>query len=141
MAFSGYLLKVVNGDSTLTEVPLTFMRAETYKVTPQQRLEWSAERDVTGVLHRDTVENKPPKIEFKTPIMTNSMIKQLNTIFQSAYTNALERKLTVEYYDPESDSYKQHECYMPDVDYVPLKVDTQKNIIWYNETRYALIGY
>lgn len=141
MAFNGYLVKVVNQDNSLTEIPLTFMRAETYKVTPQQRLEWSAERDVTGVLHRETVQNMPPKIEFKTPIMTNSMIKQLNTIFQSAYTNVAERKLTVEYYDPESDSYKRHECYMPDVDYVPLKVDKQKNIIWYNETRYALIGY
>ena len=141
MAFNGYLVKVVNQDNSLTEIPLTFMRAETYKVTPQQRLEWSAERDVTGVLHRETVQNMPPKIEFKTPIMTNSMIKQLNTIFQSAYTNVAERKLTVEYYDPESDSYKRHECYMPDVDYVPLKVDKKKNIIWYNETRYALIGY
>lgn len=141
MAFNGYLVKVVNPNNTLTEIPLTFMRAETYKVTPQQRLEWSAERDVTGVLHRETVPNMPPKIEFKTPIMTNSMIKQLNTIFQSAYTNVAERKLTVEYYDPASDSYKRHECYMPDVDYVPLKVDKQKNIIWYNETRYALIGY
>ena len=141
MAFNGYLVKVVNQDNSLTEIPLTFMRAETYKVTPQQRLEWSAERDVTGVLHRETVQNMPPKIEFNTPIMTNSMIKQLNTIFQSAYTNVAERKLTVEYYDPESDSYKRHECYMPDVDYVPLKVDSAKRVIWYNETRYALIGY
>lgn len=141
MAFNGYLVKVVNPNNTLTEIPLTFMRAETYKVTPQQRLEWSAERDVTGVLHRETVQNMPPKIEFKTPIMTNSMIKQLNTIFQSAYTNVPERKLTVEYYDPASDSYKRHDCYMPDVDYVPLKVDSAKSVIWYNETRYALIGY
>ena len=69
MAFSGYLIKV--GTGTPVEIPLKYMRAETYSVTPNQRLEWSAERDVTGVLHRETTPNMPPKIEFNTPLMTN----------------------------------------------------------------------
>lgn len=138
MAFSGYLIKV---GSPAVEIPLKYMRAETYKVTPNQRLEWSAERDVTGVLHRETTPNMPPKIEFNTPLMTNKDIKALNTILSNAYSNATERKLSVTYYDPESDTYKTHDCYMPDVKYEIRNVDTAHNVINYEELRYAFIGY
>lgn len=138
MAFSGYLIKV---GSPAVEIPLKYMRAETYSVTPNQRLEWSAERDVTGVLHRETTANMPPKIEFNTPLMTNKDIKALNTILSNAYSNATERKLSVTYYDPESDTYKTHDCYMPDVKYEIRNVDTVKNVINYEELRYAFIGY
>jgi hypothetical protein len=139
MAFSGYLIKV--GTGTPVEIPLKYMRAETYSVTPNQRLEWSAERDVTGVLHRETTANMPPKIEFNTPLMTNKDIKALNTILSNAYSNATERKLSVTYYDPESDTYKTHDCYMPDVKYEIRNVDTAHNVINYEELRYAFIGY
>lgn len=140
MAFSGYLIKV-GASGYEVEIPLKYMRAETYSVTPNQRLEWSAERDVTGVLHRETTPNMPPKIEFKTPLMTNSDISALNTILSSAYSVAAERKLRVTYYDPESDSYKSHDCYMPDVKYEIRNADTVNNVINYEELRYAFIGY
>lgn len=140
MAFSGYLIKVGSGNNK-TEIPLKYMRAETYKVTPNQRMEWSAERDMTGVLFRTTVENKPPKIEFETPCMDNTDIAALNTILSGAYTNADERKLPIEYYDPESDTYKTHDCYMPDVTYKIRNVDAVNNVINYEQLRYAFIGY
>ena len=140
MAFSGYLIKVGPSGSEV-EIPLRFMRAETYSVTPNQRMEWSAERDVTGVLHRETVANQPPKIEFNTPLMTNSDISVLNGILNAAYSVAAERKIRVTYYDPESDSYKTHDCYMPDVQYSIRNVDAVNNVINYEELRYAFIGY
>lgn len=140
MAFSGYLIKV-GASGYEVEIPLKYMRAETYSVTPNQRLEWSAERDITGVLHRETTPNMPPKIEFNTPLMTNSDINALNTILSTAYSVAAERKLRVTYYDPESDSYKSHDCYMPDVKYEIRNVDTVNNVINYEELRYAFIGY
>lgn len=142
MAFSGYLIKVCSTESgTYTEIPLTKMRAETYSVTPNQRMEWSAERDINGYLHRQTVANKPPKIEFETPLMTNTEVNALNTILSSAYSVAAERKLWVQYYDPETDTYKKHQCYMPDVEYVIRNVDTTHNVINYEQLRYAFIGY
>ena len=140
MAFTGYLIKV-GASGYEVEIPLKYMRAETYTVTPNQRLEWSAERDVTGVLHRETTPNMPPKIEFSTPLMTNSDINALNAILSAAYSVAAERKLRVTYYDPESDSYKSHDCYMPDVHYQIRNVDTANNVINYEELRYAFIGY
>ncbi len=140
MAFQGYLIKVGSG-SAAVEIPITYMRAETYSVTPDQRLEWSAERDVTGVLHRETVANMPPKIEFETPLMNNTQINALNTIIRAAYTNKAERKLPIEFYDPETDSYKTWDCYMPDVKYEIRNVDIANRVINYEQLRYAFIGY
>lgn len=136
MAFSGYLIKAGN-----TEIPISYMRAETYSVTPNQRMERSAERDINGILHRETVPNMPPKIEFNTPLMTNREIAALNAIFQQAFTVPSERKLPVTYYDAETDSYKTHDCYMPDTQYQIRNVDVAKNIINYEELRFAFIGY
>lgn len=140
MAFSGYLIKVGTGLAAV-EIPMKYMRYTSYKVTPDQRMEWSAERDTTGVLHRETVANKPPKIEFETPYMTNSDIVALNTLIQGKYTVAAERKLDITYYDPESDSYKTAAVYMPDVDYKIYNVDSVNNKILYEPLRYAFIGY
>jgi hypothetical protein len=83
----------------------------------------------------------PPKIEFKTPLMTNRDISILNGIIASAFSVVAERKLTVEYYDPESDTYKTHDCYMPDVKYEIRNVDAANNVVNYKELRYAFIGY
>lgn len=142
MAFSGYLIKVAKTASdTHVEIPLRYMRAETYSVTPNQRLEWSAERDINGFLHRTTVANKPPKIEFETPLMTNSDIESLNAIIRAAYSNNSERKLNVQYYDPETNTYKTHDCYMPDVQYQIRNIDSARNIVNYEQLRYAFIGY
>lgn len=140
MAFSGYLIKVGTGLAAV-EIPMKYMRYTSYKVTPDQRMEWSAERDTTGVLHRETVANKPPKIEFETPYMTNSDIVALNTMIQGKYTVAAERKLDITYYDPESDSYKTAAVYMPDVDYKIYNVDSTNKKILYEPLRYAFIGY
>ena len=138
--FAGWLIKCVT-NGTPVEIPLKYMRAETYTVTPDQRMEWSAERDVTGVLHRETVQNLPPKIEFNTPLMTNSEINALNSIIKAAFTSYLQRNITIQFYDPERDEYWEWDCYMPDVKYHIRNADTANNIINYEELRYAFIGY
>ena len=138
--FNGWLIKCLT-DGTGVEIPLKYMRAETYSVTPDQRMEWSAERDVTGVLHRETVQNLPPKIEFSTPLMDNSGINALNTIIRNAYTDELQRNITIQFYDPERNEYWEWDCYMPDVHYQIRNVDVTNHIINYEETRYAFIGY
>ena len=138
--FDGWLIAVVT-NGTPVEIPLRFMRAETYSVTPDQRMEWSAERDVSGLLHRETVQNTPPKIEFETPLMTNSDIATLNGIIQAGFTNVLARKLTIRFYYPEKDEYWDWECYMPDVKYEIRNVDAANKIINYEQIRFAFIGY
>jgi len=139
MAYSGYLIKI--GGSNGVDLPMKYIKAESYKSTPDQRMEVKATRDTTGVLHRNTVVHKASKIEFETPPITNSDVSALNTIFSNAYTDALQRKLTIQFYDEETDSYREADCYMPDVQYTIYRIDNVKNIIYYNPIRFAFIEY
>ena len=139
MAYAGYLIKL--GGSSGTSLPFKYIKAESYSCTPNQRMESSANRAVTGVLVRTTVAHTATKIEFETVYLTNAERKALNDLFQNAMSNTLERKITLYYYDDETDSYKTGDFYMPDVQYEIYKVDNTKNIITYSPVRYAFIEY
>lgn len=139
MAFNGYLIKL--GGSQGTILSMKFMAVESYKITPNQRMESKASRAVTGKLHRTTVEHTATKIEFETPTMTNKDINILNNAFRSRFTNELERQIVINYYDPETDSYKDATCYMPDVNYTINRIDKATNTIYYDPIRYAFIEY
>lgn len=139
MAFSGYLVKLKGG--TAQELPLKYIAIESYSCTPDQRMESRATRATTGVLHRTTVSHKPVKIEFETPPMTNADISALNTLIQGHFTDALQRKLTIEFYNNETDSYRDATVYMPDVNYKISRIDKTTNTIYYDKVRYAFIEY
>ena len=140
MAFNGKLIELKTG-ANYVELPLKYMKAESYKVTPNQRMESSANRATTGLLHRNTVAHTASKIDFDTPPITNSDVNAINTMLSNAYTDALQRKLDIRYYDPSSDTYKTGTVYVPDIDYEINRVDTTRNIIYYNPVRIAFIEY
>ena len=140
MAYSGYLIKLKGGSQTET-LPFKFMAIASYKCTPDQRLESKAARNVDGVLYRSTVSHKPTKIEFNTPPISNVELVELNSMLQSHFSNALERKIVINYYDMETDSYRDATCYMPDVDYTIDRIDNKNNIVYYQSVRYAFIEY
>lgn len=142
MAFNGYLikLKAANGNPT-EELQMKYMGIESYSATPNQRMESSANRATTGLLHRTTVEHTATKIEFETPVITNLDVAELNAMFQRHFTDALQRKIVIEYYDNETDSYKEATCYMPDVQFKIMRVDKVLNILYYSPIRYAFIEY
>lgn len=139
MAYNGYLIKL--GGSAGTELPLKYISLGSYKSTPNQRMESKATRSVTGLLHRTTVEHKATKIEFETPYIDNRDLQTLNNMIQNAFTNNLERKLTINYYDQETDSYRDAVCYMPDVNYTIARIDSNTNTVYYDSVRYAFIEY
>ena len=139
MAYSGYLIKV--GGSNGTELPFKYIKASGYSITPNQRMESEAKRDVTGVLHRTTVAHTATKIEFNTPVITNRDVAELNTLIQTHFTDSQERKIVINYYDQETDSYKNATCYMPDVSYTISHIETATNTIYYEPVRFAFIEY
>lgn len=139
MAYMGYLIKL--GGSNGSVLPLKYMALGSYKITPNQRMEAKATRSVTGVLHRTTVSHTATKIEFNTPLITNTDLNQLNSMFRSHFQNTLERKIAINYYDPETDSYKNATCYMPDADYPISRIDSTTNTIYYDSVRFAFIEY
>lgn len=142
MAYSGYLIKV--GGSSGTNLPMKFIKPESYEPTPNQRLETEAKRNTEGKLVRNTVEHTATKIEFETPVLTNAQVSELNALLFNAMSTAAdirERKLDLEYYDNESDSYKVGTFYMPDVKYPINHIDAVRNIIYYDPIKYSFIEY
>lgn len=140
MAFNGKLLELKISGSW-TEFPMKLINAESYKVTPAQRMESSATRSATGLLKRTTCSHTASKIDLNTIVMTNKDVKTIENLLSNAYTDSLQRKLEIRYYNPQDDSYKTGTVYVPDIDYNIMRVDKNTNTIWYASTRYAFIEY
>ena len=139
MAYNGYLIKL--GGSGGSTLPMNFISPQSYKSTPNQRMEAEAARAITGVLHRTTVEHVATKIEFKTTVLTNRDLRTLNNLLRAYFTDNQERKIVINYYDQETDSYRNATCYMPDVDYTISRIDMETNTVYYEPIRYAFIEY
>ena len=139
MSFSGHLIKLKGGTAEI--LPFRYMAVESYNITPNQRMEAKANRATSGKLVRQTVQHTATKIEFETPPCTNADAVALNTMIQRHYTNGLERMIVLEYYDPETDSYKEGTFYAPDVQYKISRIDAQYNIIHYDKIRFAFVEY
>ena len=135
MAFNGTYLIKVGG----TALPMKYMKLEGYDITPNQRMESEAKRAITGYLHRTTVAHTATKIEFNTPPMTNLDLNAMMSIFRGAWSSTIERKLDLEYYDMETDSYKTGTFYMPDIKFSIDHING--SLIYYKETRIAFIEY
>ena len=141
MAFDGYLLKIGTGASAV-EFPMKYIVAESYKSTPNQRMEKKANRNGRGVLIRVTLPHMPYKVEFNTvENLTNTQVGEINALISSHYTVPQERKLSITYYDNENDTYKTAFVYCPDVEYNIKRIDKEHNKIIYNSLRYAFIEY
>lgn len=139
MAYNGYLIKL--GGASGTVLPMKFIKVEGYDITPNQRMESEAKRAITGLLHRTTVEHTATKVEFNTPNLTNLEADEMMTLFRNAWTSVTERKLNLQYYDMETNSYKTGEFYMPDIKFSIDHIDNDLNMVYYRETRIAFIEY
>lgn len=137
MSYSGYLIKL--GGSGGTALPMKYIKVDGYDITPNQRMESEAKRDVTGVLHRTTVAHTATKIEFNTPVLTNKEVDAMMTLFRNNWSSTTERKITLYYYDMETDSYKTGTFYQPDIKFHIDHIDG--NTVYYTETRIAFIEY
>ena len=135
MAYSGYLLKAGG-----TTIPTAYIRVDSYKITPNQRLEVSAERDTDGNLIRSTVAHMPTKIEFETPYLFTADVAALMTIITGAYTSAQERKLSLNYYVPDLNAYQTGDFYVPDISFTIYR-EVSSSILQYEPIRIAFIEY
>lgn len=137
MAFSGWLIKF--GGVVL---PNSFILADGWESTPNQRVEVDAYRDANVLLHRETSGN------FKTSIKLN--IRSLDLKEMKAFKNVIglatlsvndkkQRKLAVNYWNDETLQYDYAEMYMPDVTYT-IHIISEEDIE-YNSFTIELIEY
>lgn len=130
MAFAGYLIKV--GGSAGTVFPMEYIKASEYAITPDQRMETEAKRDTEGYLHRTTVAHTASKIEFSTPVLTNLQHSALMALLRNNYSDPLKREILLEYYDTDTDTYKEGTFYVPDIQHSIDHIDLGINMIYYN---------
>lgn len=137
--FSGWLIKF--GGVVL---PNSFILADGWESTPNQRVDISAYRDANVLLHRETSEN------FKTSLTLNirSMDLEEMTAFKAVIGLATlnvndkrQRKLMITYWNDEELDYKTAIMYMPDITYNIHTVDEAGLDIEYNPFTIELIEY
>lgn len=137
--FDGWLIKFGG-----TVLPNSFLLADGWESTPNQRVEIDAYRDANVLLHRETSEN------FKTKIVLTIRDMDLNEkmAFQNVIglatlsgTEKKERKVNVTYWNDEDNAYTTAEMYLPDIKYQIYKVDENKKDIQYKSFKLTLIEY
>jgi len=138
MAYSGYLVKV-GGSQSGYAIPLSFIKAESYKVTKLIQ-DLDSYRDTDGVLHRNALSHFAIKCEFEcVPMLTNAEINSVVSSIRAKYSSLPERKAVVSVYVPETDEYIEQDMYMPDIEYDMYYADS--TMIQYSSVRFAFIGY
>lgn len=134
MAYKGYLIKIGN-----YIFPLSMIKAESYKATNYGQ-DLDSTRDVNGILHRTALENTAPKVEFEIRnMLDNTQVSSIFANIQANYTNAVEKKASVEVYVPELNKYVTSDMYM--ADFEPTMYFADEKEIKYLSTRMAWISY
>jgi len=137
--FEGWLIKFGN-----VVLPNSYLLADGWESTPNQRLESDAYRDANMLLHRETSGN------FKTSIKLN--IREMTLEEKSAFKNVIglatlpesarrERRVLVTYWNDETLTYCSTEMYMTDTTYSIHYVDEEECDIEYNPFTLELIEY
>lgn len=137
MAFDGGLLYL--GGST--NLPLSYVKPESYTVVPNRRQDLDSTRNANGKLLRNVLEHTASTITIQTVPLDNTQLGALMTLIRNNYTSESEKKITLRYYCPDLDSYKTGNFYIPDVEYPIASVNTVKNIIEYNPITFEFIEY
>ena len=141
MAYDGYLVQVAtsNTDSSPYTIPLTFIKADSYKIAKKIQ-DLDSYRDANGILHRNALSHVPYKLEFEcVPMLTNTEMSAIMANIRAKFSTPEERKTYVKAYVPEDDVYIAQDMYMPDIDFQMYYADSTK--IQYDATRFAFIGY
>lgn len=137
--FEGWLIKFGN-----VILPNSYLLADGWESTPNQRLELDAYRDSNVLLHRETSKN------YKTSLTLN--IRDMTLEEMSAFKNVVglatlpdvdrnERRVTISYWNDETLAYDTGIFYMPDITYTIHYVDEEGCDIEYNPFTVELIEY
>ena len=133
--FSGYLVRIHG--TTDYDIPLGYIAEKSYKCT-YSTLDLEPFRDANGILHRNAVL-KTPKVTLVTRSLKNTEVADLFNNIASRYVNAMEKKVLITAYLPETDNYLTGYFYVPDTEFNIHTI--QGNIIKYDAITLSFIGY
>lgn len=130
--YLGYLIKFGN-----TIMPNTYFGE--FTSTPDQRLDTDSERDNTGYLRRTTLPNGKTSIKFATHILDLDEKIEFQSIINGSIVDIVQRKVSVTFWDDETNYYKTSVFYLPDIEYSIMDANSQT--IMYNPISVELIEY
>ena len=138
MGRRGYLIKATKTGQIF---PDTYIAFDSYESEPNHREEIKAYRnDNTRDLTRVTAEGTKSSINFTTRPNLHLADKQaIQAFFTNNESDALERKINLEYWNDEDNDYHIADFYRPDIKFKMKKI-TNTDII-YNELTIDLIEY
>ena len=116
---------------------MKFIKLSTYDITPNQRIEESADRSAGGVLVRSTFEHTPSKIEFNTPYLKGSDVAEVVSLLGINNKSNLKREVSVEYFCPDTQEYQTGTFYAPDIHFVIYRAS--ENELTYMPIRIAMV--
>ena len=136
MAFAGYLLK--SGNDIF---PDKYIEFGSWESTPDQREEIKAYRDDnTRNLTRVTTAGRKSVFSFKTRDNLHLADKEIiQNFFTSHETNATERKVSLTFWNEETNSYDTGYFYRPNMKF-PIKRITSSDII-YGSLQFDFVEY
>ena len=134
MSFSGYLLKIDG-----TTLDHKYIYKDSYAITPNRRQDLDPYRDANGKLHRNVVSHYVTTISFQTKPMWNTELAQFMSFIRSRYSSTAEKKLSITYYCPDTDSYQTGDFYLPDIQFPIHMIDGNK--ILYKSVQIEFIEY
>lgn len=132
--YNGYLIKV--GGAIL---PMQYIEAQKYNITPNARQDLESFRNALGELERNVVDHMISKIEIGTLQLTNTDLGNLWGVIRSNWMNEKERKVNLEYYNPEKDGYDSGIFYIPDIQYPINRIEN--GVIYYDSFTLKFIEY
>ena len=138
MSWAGYFIKAT---ATGQIFPNEYIAWESYESEPNHREEIKAYRDDnTRDLTRVTAEGTKTSLNFTTRANLHLADKQaIQEFFTNAESIALERKINLEYWNDEDNSYHTADFYRPDIKFKIKKITA--NDIIYQALEIDLIEY
>lgn len=137
--FEGWLIKFGN-----VVLPNSYLLADGWESTPNQRMESDAYRDANMLLHRETSENFKTTLTLKIKDMTLEEMSAFKNVIGLATlpeSSRRERRVAVTYWNDETLNYCTGEMYMPDITYSIHYVNEDECDIEYNSFTLELIEY
>lgn len=137
--FLGWLIKF--GE---VELPNSFILADGWESTPNQRVELDAYRDANVLLHRETAENSKTKMKLNIREMTlveRIAFDKVIGLSELPNPDKKQRRVYVTYWNDETLTYTSGIFYISDTTYTIHYVDEENNDIEYNSFSITLVEY
>lgn len=106
--FNGRLIAVGGKD-----IPKEYIQYNNYEATPNQRQDVDSQRDLNQDLHRNVSPHYKSVVKFTTrPLFEYQVRDLMDNYIRASYIDEKERKLEVEFFDPETGEYFSGEYYL-----------------------------